>query len=337
MNKVLDALPNDLKAKLRKEPIFQKVSPMLATLTNTYFSHPGWIYEIKLDGQRCLFFKEEGKARLISRNKKEQNTVFPDIVQAIEALEGSFILDGELVTFDSHHISRFSILQNRMHVRHPSKQLMKQYPVYAYIFDILYLDGYDLTGLPLKERKKILKNSFVFKDPLKYLEHKNQKGEAYLKQACEEGLEGIIAKEAESLYVFKRSTNWLKFKCNKGQEFVVGGYTQPQGKRIGFGALLIGYYKKEKLIYAGRVGTGYNTKFLKDFSQRMQPYVQTICPFEGEGIDTKGVTWIKPHFVCEIGFTEWTRDGKLRHPRFLGLRTDKKARDVVREDENALT
>ena len=337
MNKALEALPDECKAKLKKASIFSKVSPMLATLTYTYFSHTDWMYEIKLDGQRCLFFKEGGKGRLISRNQKEQNTVFPEIVQAIEALEGSFVLDGELVTFDAHHITRFSILQNRMHVRHPSKALISQYPVYAYIFDILYLDGYDLTSLPLRERKRILKRSFIFKEPLKYLDHINQKGEAYFKQACQDGLEGVIAKEARSPYIFGRSAKWLKFKCKKGQEFVIGGYTKPQGERTGFGALLIGYYKKGNLMYAGRVGTGYTTQFLKEFTQRMHHYKQDTCPFESGGEEEKNITWVKPHFVCEIGFTEWTRAGKLRHPRFLGLRKDKQAHEVVREDEYALT
>lgn len=334
MHKALKTLDKNMQDALQEKSMPNWVEPMLATLTHEHFSDASWIFERKLDGQRCLIFKKGKNVSIMSRNEKKQNGFYPEIVDAVKKLDGDFILDSEFVVFEKN-VTSFSALQNRMHVKNPDDELLKDYPVYAYAFDIIYLDGYDLSELPLTERKKVLKSAFDFEEPLIYLAHRNEKGEEYLKDACERGWEGLIAKEADSTYVHSRSKKWLKFKCERGQEFVIAGYTDPKGERIGFGALLIGYYKNDKLYYAGRVGTGYDDAFLKEFHARMKRYERKTCPFENFEDSEEGITWITPHFVGEVGFTEWTGSGKLRHPRFLGLRKDKAPEDVIREDKAA--
>ena len=335
MNKALENLSedasDDTRDKLKKEDFPDWLTPMKATLTHDHFSDPDWIYERKLDGERCLVFKPEGgKVKIMSRNKKEQNSFYPELADAFSGLEGAFVLDVEVVTFKDN-VSSFSKLQKRMHVQNPSGELKKDVPVYAYIFDILHLDGYSLTGLPLIARKKALKDAFELQKPLYYLSHRREDGEKYLKEACEKNWEGIIAKDAESTYVHDRSRKWLKFKCGFEQEFVIGGFTAPEGERKGFGALLVGFYDGEDLMYAGKVGTGYDDEFLKNFREKMENHTRKTCPFKDFDDKEEGMTWLTPHFVGEVGFTEWTDENKLRHPRFLGLRKDKDPKDVVKE------
>lgn len=204
--------------------------------------------------------------------------------------------------------------------------------IYFYIFDLLYFEGYDITHLPLHARKSILRRYFEYTDPLRFTIHRNKEGEAFYEQACDKGWEGLIAKCADSSYEHKRSSNWLKFNCVKQQELVIAGYTDPRGNRTGFGALLLGYYSNGFLQYAGKVGTGFNEQLLKTLSRKLKACEQQDCPYEKLPDDTgDDVHWITPKLVAELGFTEWTRDGRLRHPRFLGLRRDKPARKVVRE------
>jgi ATP-dependent DNA ligase len=193
-----------------------------------------------------------------------------------------------------------------------------------------YLEGRSLEDLPLRDRKVLLKKTLDFTDPLRYTAHRNEKGESYFEQACNKGWEGIIAKRANSAYRSARTRDWLKFKCAHGQELVIGGFTSPQGSRVGFGALLVGYYEDGDLVYAGKVGTGYDNAFLADFRKRLDGLARDTSPFVGE-VNERDVHWVAPKLVGEFGFTEWTKDGKLRHPRFLGLRRDKAARDVGRE------
>jgi bifunctional non-homologous end joining protein LigD len=184
----------------------------------------------------------------------------------------------------------------------------------------------------LRDRKAVLERAFTFADPLRFSRHWDTHGEKYYRRACQVGWEGLIAKRAESTYQSRRSSDWLKFKCDNQQELVVGGFTAPQGTRIGFGALLVGYYEGRALRYAGKVGTGYDQETLHTLSRRLTRLRQPRSPFENsDEIREPRVTWVKPSLVAEIAFTEWTRDGKLRHPRFLGLRSDKPARDVVGE------
>ncbi|MEV0186181.1 hypothetical protein AB0I54_44190 [Streptomyces sp. NPDC050625] len=201
-----------------------------------------------------------------------------------------------------------------------------------YVFDVPYLAGHDLTELPLRTRKALLRRAVAFAPPLRFTPHRNTDGEAYLRQACERGWEGgVIAKRADSRYEQRRSTKWLKFKCGRRQELVIGGFTEPQGSRTGFGALLVGHYEGRRLVYAGKVGTGYDRATLDGLRARMDRLKRGRSPFAGRAPWECGAHWTELRLVAEIGFTEWTDDGKLRHPRFVGLRTDKSARKVVRE------
>lgn len=304
---------------------------MLAKLTHDYFSDENWIYERKLDGERVLAFCKGGKVTLYSRNKKKLNATYPELVEALEdQADTAFIVDGEVCAFEGNKTS-FARLQNRFQIKSAKEARNSGVAVYYYLFDVLHADGYDVTKAPLVERKKILKRLLSFKDPLRFTQHRNKEGEKYHKEACRKGWEGVIAKRGDSSYVHSRSTDWLKFKCVNEQEFVIGGFTEPEGSRVGFGALLIGYYKNGDLRYAGKVGTGYDDKTLEKLRKRMDKLEQDDPPFDEEVHERKKVHFIKPELVGQFGFTEWTEDGKLRHPRFLGLRRDKDPKKVHRE------
>jgi len=205
-------------------------------------------------------------------------------------------------------------------------------PVFYCVFDLLYADGRDVRPEPLRERKKLLRQVLSFGDPLRYTEHRDRDGEEYFEQACRLGWEGLIAKRADAPYRSGRTRDWLKFKCENSQEFVIGGYTDPQGSRVGFGALLIGYYDAGgRLVYAGKVGTGFDSSTLATLLQAMEGLGQSRPPFDRGNLPRSGVHWIRAELVGEVGFSEWTSAGQLRHPRYLGLRRDKDARAVTRE------
>ncbi|GAA1123407.1 non-homologous end-joining DNA ligase [Kribbella jejuensis] len=306
------------------------IPPMLATLTADRFSDPGWIYERKLDGERCLVHSERGKVALYSRNRHELNGSYPELVDAIAAQHGDFVLDGEIVAFDGN-VTSFARLQRRMQLKEPRAARRSGVAVYLYLFDLLRLDGRDLTGLDLRRRKALLRESIKYADPLRYTAHRNRDGVAYAEHACRQGWEGIIAKRADAPYTAGRSKDWLKFKCVAEQEFVIGGYTDPQGSRTGFGALLIGYYDNGDLRYAGKVGTGYDRRTLDEVGRRLARLEQREPAFTKGHLPRAGVHWVKPRLIGQVAFSEWTRDGQLRHPRFQGLRFDKDPHDVVRE------
>jgi bifunctional non-homologous end joining protein LigD len=308
------------------------VSPMLATLTHKHFSDPKWIFEPKLDGIRCLAFRSGREIRLFSRNKKNLNETYPELKEAIETQSREhFIVDGEIVAFEGA-VTSFSRLQGRSHIGSAAEARRSPIKVYYYLFDILYLDDCDTTHVSLRDRKVLLKSALRFRDPLRFMSHRSSEGEAYLHQACRKGWEGLVAKQVDSIYVQGRSTSWLKFKCVQQQEFVIGGYTDPQRTRIGFGALLIGYYENGNLCYAGKVGTGYTSQTLRELGKRLESLKRDASPFsKANEIREKHVQWVAPKLVAEVGFTEWTQDNRLRHPRYLGLRMDKKAQEVLRE------
>lgn len=304
---------------------------MLATLTEERFSRKGWLFEPKLDGVRCLVFRNTSGVNLYSRNQKLLNSKYPELVEAFQNQKAaSFIVDGEIAALEDG-ISSFAKLQQRMQVQQPSADLRKRVPVSFYAFDLLFLDTYDLRQVPLRYRKSLLEVTLKFKGPLRFIEQRETEGEAYFRDACERRWEGVIAKNGDSAYVSERSRQWLKFKCVNEQEFVIVGYTDPQGQRVGFGALLVGYYERGKLKYAGKVGTGYDTGTLRRLGKQLASLGTGSKPFEGDGLLRSAVHWVEPNLVAQIGFTEWTGDGKLRHPRFLGLRDDKKAEEVTRE------
>ncbi|PYJ25824.1 MAG: ATP-dependent DNA ligase [Verrucomicrobia bacterium] len=304
---------------------------MRATLTDERFSDPDWIFERKLDGERVLVFRQGKRVRLLSRNKKLLNNTYPELVDAYRKQpNGNFIVDGEVVAFQGR-ISSFSRLQGRMKITDPEEARKSRIAIYHYLFDLLFLDGHDTTRLPLRDRKKLLRKVIKFTGPLRFSAHCSEKGEKFYKEACKAGLEGLIAKNVDGEYVHSRSRDWLKFKCVNEQEVVIGGYTDPKGSRVGFGALLVGYYKGKRLKYAGMVGTGYDDKLLRDLEKKLRKIEKGDPPFSKDSLPKKNVHWVKPKLVGQVGFTEWTGAGKLRHPRFKGLRRDKKPKDVIRE------
>jgi bifunctional non-homologous end joining protein LigD len=329
--KAINKLPEDARQRVKKKPQPSWTNPMLTTLTHDVFSRQGWIFERKLDGERCLAFGEGHAVRLMSRNKKALNDTYPEIEQALQDQQVThFILDGEVVAF-AGNVTSFERLQDRMQVKDRQQALESTMAVYYYIFDVIYFDGYDVSRLALRHRKALLRKGLSFNDPLRLTPYRNQQGEEVFAEACTKHWEGIIAKDATSRYMHHRSRDWLKFKCQNQQEFVIGGYTDPQGERIGFGALVIGYYEAGALRYAGKVGTGYDEDELKRLSARLAALGRKTPPFDATPLSEAGVHWVTPKLVAQVAFTEWTEDHRLRHPRFKGLRRDKSPTQVHRE------
>lgn len=323
-------LPATMRAEARRVRQPEWIDPMLATLTDRRFSDPSWIFEDKLDGERCLAFKKGGSVRLLSRNKLTLNNTYPEVVDALARAKHDLIIDGEVVAFDGKR-SSFEKLQHRIGIRDPEEARRSSVQVFYYVFDLIHFDGYDLSEVELIGRKSVLERAIDFKGSVRFLTHRDTDGVAFYKQACRQGLEGLIAKRRDSTYQHRRSPDWLKFKCVNEQELVIGGFTDPQRSRVGFGALLVGYYEGGKLRYAGKVGTGFDTETLTQLRRKLDRRSVARSPFTKEVVKDKGAHWVRPELVAQIGFTEWTRDGKLRHPRFMGLRTDKSAKEVVRE------
>ena len=306
--------------------------PQLATLTKDRFSDPEWLFERKLDGERLLAFRDASGVRLLTRNDRDVTATFPEVADALRAQGADdFVVDGEVVAFRDGQTS-FSMLQQRLGVAHPAATLIGSFPVAYYIFDVLFDGGHDTRGLPQRERKERLRALLDFTGPLRYTEHRAGDGEAFYRQACVDGWEGLIAKRADAPYAEGRTRNWLKFKCIAGQEFVIGGYTDPQGSRQGLGALLVGYYDADgRLAYAGKVGTGFTTARLRSLRESLSALERDTSPFASGRPPRAGVHWAEPRMVAQIEFAEWTTDGLLRQPRFEGLRDDKDPAEVVRE------
>jgi DNA ligase D-like protein (predicted ligase) len=309
-----------------------RIEPMKAVLSNEPFSDPNWIFERKLDGVRCLAVREDGAVQLVSRTGRNMNGSYPELVEALERERaGDFVADGEVVAFDGP-VTSFARLQGRMQLSDPQAARRTGIPVFLYVFDLLRHEGEDLRPLPLRERKARLRRALSFHGPVRFTPHRNEHGEELFRDACRRGLEGVIAKRADSPYRSGgRSRDWLKLKCHHEQELVIGGFTAPKGSRTEFGALLVGYFEDRELRYAGKVGTGFNHRTLADLGGRMRELEQDEPPFVDVHPIPRGTRWVRPELVAQIAFSEWTRDGRLRHPRYLGLRNDKPARDVVRE------
>ena len=327
----LTGLPGSVREALHDEPVPDWRAPTLATLTDKRFSDPQWIFERKFDGMRCLAFRDGDRVRLLSRNRQPLNGTYPELVDALTAQHTTrFVVDGEVVAFEGRRTS-FARLQGRLGITNPEVARASPVRVYYYLFDLLHLDGKSTVDVPLMWRKRLLRKAIVFGDPLRYTTHRIEDGIAAYRAACRRGDEGVIAKLADSPYDGRRSTNWLKFKCVRDQEFVVGGYTSPKGSRVELGALLLGYYEGHDLVYAGKVGTGFDEATLHRLHERLSAIKQEAPPFTRGLVREPAAHWVRPELVAQIGFTEWTRDGKLRHPRSQGLRTDKDPADVVRE------
>jgi DNA ligase D-like protein (predicted ligase) len=304
--------------------------PMKAKLSDRAFNDPNWVFERKLDGIRALVRRDADGVTLTSRTGKSLSSAYPELVEALEAEPAAgFTADGEIVAFEGSRTS-FEKLQGRMGIHDPQLARITGIAVYLYLFDLLDFEGHDLTGLPLRKRKAALRRAFSFHGPVRYTPHRNERGEELFREACEKGWEGLIAKRADSPYVHSRSRDWLKLKCSFEQELVIGGFTLPQGSRAHFGALLVGYYEDGGLRYAGKVGTGFSTQVLADLGARLEALEIPRPPFTADGLP-RLARWVEPRLVGQFAFSEWTRDGKLRHPRYLGLREDKPAAEVVRE------
>jgi bifunctional non-homologous end joining protein LigD len=317
------------------------IDPMLATLVDApppELSRGGWVFEPKLDGFRALAFKDGDSVRLLSRNEKDLGGRFPEIAEAVarQPVE-RMVIDGEIVALDEKGRSSFSLLQQRLRPGLAGAR-RGRVDLHYYVFDLLWAEGYDTRSLPQSERTRLLGEGVRFKDPIRATEQFEGDPAKLLAKACRDRWEGLIAKRLDARYEEGRSKDWLKLKCLLEQEFVIGGYTDPEGSRTGFGSLLVGYYepgarKDTKLTYAGKEGTGYSEKALRELigTQRGMPGAE--LPFEKDpSIPRKGVHPVEPRLVCQVAFTEWTHDGHIRHPRFQGLREDKKPRGVVRED-----
>ena len=312
------------RALLKATPLPEFEAPMKATLTDERFSDPDWIYERKLDGIRCLAIRGGDGVHLYSRNDLSQNARYPELVDALNAeAQTDFVVDGEVVAFTGNRTD-FGKLTQR-HRLGPDRVR-----VFYYVFDVLYVAGRDTTQLPQRTRKAVLWRALSFHGNVRSTPHRNRDGEAYYRHACAKKWEGLIAKRAGAAYVHGRSRDWLKFKCAAEQELVIGGYTAPKGSRTVLGALLVGYYEGKRLRYAGKVGTGFDRATLDDLGARLRPLQRDGSPFADE-VKERSVTWVEPELVAQIGFSEWTADGRLRHPRYLGLREDKPAPEVVRE------
>jgi bifunctional non-homologous end joining protein LigD len=269
--------------------------------------------------------------RFWSRNRKDWTGKFPNLVKAIKTFPAdSAILDGEVVIVNKAGHSSFQDLQQSMRTSESASFVFQ-------IFDLIYLNGYDLTGAPLVQRKRLLEElltSIKGKTALRYSEHVEGNGKEFFRQACDFKIEGIISKLATSTYQSTRNRNWLKVKCNKRQEFVIAGYTPSKKDFPGYGSLILGVYEKGKLIYSGRVGTGFSIKQRLELQKKLDKISQATMPFSTKPKDPglRDAHWTKPQFVGEVEFAEWTADGSIRHPSFQGLREDKKAADVVREE-----
>lgn len=278
------------------------IEPMAATLTQERFTGPEWIFERKFDGIRLLAFKNGPEVRIFSRNQLPQN--MPSVAAAIGKLPiDKLILDGE-VTWNHGKVA-------------------------YHVFDIMWLEDRDLTLLPLEARQALL-SKLPFCDPLQHVTSLNDQLPWELAQR--EGWEGVVAKRRDSVYEQRRSRNWLKMKCEASQELVVGGFTEPQGRRIGLGALLVGYYEGNDFVFAGKIGTGFDTKLLLELRAQLDELEIPKPPFtKAIGLPRLRAHWVRPELVVQVGFIEWTVHGKLRHPRLLAVREDKTAREVVRE------
>lgn len=317
------AAANRRKSSAKRDPVPHPKALMLATLVSEPFDDPDWLFEIKWDGYRALATIEEEEFTLVSRNGLDMLRRFPELEGLAKAFASvPVVVDGEVVSLDANGRSEFQRLQ----------ESQKKPAGLTYVaFDLLYADGADLRSKPLEERKALLQRLIRDDELVLYSKHIVGDGKALYASALKQRLEGIIGKKRDSTYQERRSRDWVKIKTGCEQEFVVGGWTEPKGSRKGFGALLLGVYEKKGLRYVGSVGTGFSAKLLRELHARLRGIERKTSPFFNS-VDANAPThWASPDLVAQVRFSEWTRDGYLRQPAYLGLRLDKAARDVVAE------
>jgi bifunctional non-homologous end joining protein LigD len=315
-------------ASARKTPMPRIIHPMLATLVDDPFSDPDWIFETKWDGFRSVCFVRNGEPQFFSRNQIEMTPQYPELVNVGKQLKvKDAILDGEIVALDEQGMPRFQLLQPRVGRKGGLEALRGKGQILYFVFDLLYADGYDLTSCPLVERKAKLSEILRPSTFIKLSEHIEGEGEAFFREIENFRLEGMIAKRANSKYVPKRSSDWLKVKTIMRSEVVVGGFTQPRGTRSHFGSLVCGLYRADELHYVAHVGGGFNERTLASSFKMMQPLKSDRSPFVSVPKTNEPVQWLKPALVAEVKFSEWTADMRLRHPVFIGWREDKKPRE----------
>ena len=303
---------------------------MKAVLSEKPFCDPNWVFERKLDGERCGALRRSGHVHLLSRTGRRLDTTYPELLDALSVPGPDLLIDGEIVAF-ARGRSSFERLQRRMGINDAQRARQSPVAVYYYLFDMLEFDGRSIREMPLLERKALLRQAIEFGGHLRYTSYRRADGEAAFRSACQRGWEGVIAKRADSRYTATRSRDWLKLKCAHGQELVIGGFTAPKGSRRHLGAILVGYYDHDRLRYAGKVGTGFDQPTLERLYSELSRRERESTPFE-LGDPPRTARWTEPELVAEIGFAEWTREGKLRQPRYQGLRDDKPALEVVREE-----
>jgi bifunctional non-homologous end joining protein LigD len=314
------------------------VEPMKATLADKPPRGDDWLFEVKWDGVRAIAFIDHEELRLQSRTGIRCERQYPELAVIPHQVDGQqAVLDGEIAVLDDKGVSRFHLIQPRIANTDPNSiaHLVRSTPVVYFVFDLLYLDGYDVRGVPLSERRKLLEEIVEPNGVLRISDAFPGAGEELLVAAREHGLEGILAKHASSVYESKRSRDWYKIKINTEQEFVIGGFTEPQGDRQYFGALVLGVYDGGDLRWVGNVGTGFDHKMLKSIHEQLQPLMTKTCPFAERPNPDKGMTWVRPELVCQVKYLSWTQDGRLRAPVFEGLRNDKKPKQVEREEPQA--
>src|SRR5258707_448828 len=313
-----------------------RVEPMLATLANRPFSDPNWLFEIKWDGVRALARIENGALVLRSRTGVDIAKRYPELASLPNALAArKAILDGEIVALDAQGRSNFERLQERMHVRAPSESLVTQIRVVYFAFDLLYCDGYDLREAPLLERKQLLQRLLYTSERFRYADHQLEHGKELFARAEQHGLEGIVAKRADSPYVSDRSPCWVKLKITKTVDAVVGGWTEARTAALPFGSLLLGLYQGKKLRFIGHVGSGFDAKKLEELSDRFKVLASTTCPFDAAPETNEKPTWITPSLVARVKFSGWTQEHSLRHPVFVALCEDVQPTDSQWEKEAA--
>ena len=313
------------------------IHPMLATLIDAPFDDPEWLYEVKWDGYRAVAFVKDGKVRLASRNQNDLTAAYPELDVIPGTIQArTAILDGEIVALDQQGRSSFGLMQQRTGVGEGGRRIRRtrdDIPIAYYVFDLLYLDGYDLMNAECEQRKELLNSVLAPTGLVRYSEHYIGSGTQLFEAAARLGLEGIVAKRRKSSYVPKRSRDWLKIKIVRSQECVIGGFTDPHGSRENFGSVVLGLYDNQgRLIHVGHAGSGFTEQSHEELWQRLEKLKTGKSPFFGKVESTRPMHWVKPRLVAEIKFTEWTHEGesgtvKMRAPVFLGLRFDKNPRD----------